>query len=1115
MKKSYRKIVWRTIWHTLSRFLAIFSIVALGVGFLAGLLAATPDMRYSGDRYFDETKLADIRVISTLGLTDDDVAAIKAVEGIEEVMPVYSADLLMRSGSTDNLVTRVHSVPLQALSAENPEGYLNRFVLVDGRMPENASECVVEKSPIDGANVRVGDTLRADADNKNLEDTLAITEFTVVGVVQSSYYFSFERETARVGNGEMNLVAYLPSESFSMQQYTEIDATIQGAAALNSLGKQYQDVKDDMITALKAVAPARCEIRLAEVKRDANETLAEARTEYNEQKADANAQLADAEQTLADGEKEVADGKRDIENARKELQNGEAELAKQRQDFAAFVRKSQDEIDAGNAQLATAQKDLDAANAALLAAQNRLNDGEAQYTAGKAMLDAAGAQLAQLTAARVGAEAAYAASPTPENKAALDALIAQESAANAAYQQNAAILAATRAQLDAAAREIAANKAALAAAAAQLSENSAQLHSAWVQLSNGNATAQQEFNKAEQTLTDARAELAKGEKEVADAEIKLADGQKEYADKKAEANEKLAEADQKIRDAQKDIDALATPEWYVMGRESIISFSGFDANISKVEAIARVFPIFFFLVAALVALTTMTRMVEEERGQIGTLKALGYSKGSIAVKYIVYAFFASASGCVVGLLVGFQLFPRVIWNAYSMMYNLPPLTCQFNVKYAVIAASAAMLCTMLATANACWATLSETPANLMLPRAPKAGKRILLERIGFVWKRMKFTHKVTARNLFRYKKRFFMTVIGIAGCTALLLTGFGLRDSISDIINKQFGEIFTYDLIISVKDEEAAKSEALLGVLNNPADIQSSLAVHQEKATNVFDGTSTTIYLVVPEDETQLGNFIDLHERRGKAPVPLGESGVILSEKLAARAGVGVGDTITLTNNNKKTGSFTVAGIAENYVENYAYFSPGEYQRGFGEAPQFLLYYARDAAADGEGEEALATKLLTCDDINSISFVSALRKTFDDMLHNITYIVYVLIVSAGVLAFIVLYNLTNINITERQKEIATIKVLGFFDGEVAAYVYRENVVLTLIGTAVGLVLGIFLHMFVIRTAEVDVVMFGREISAYSFIISAALTLFFSAAVNLVMRGKLRRISMVESMKAPE
>ncbi|MEG2082730.1 MAG: FtsX-like permease family protein, partial [Oscillospiraceae bacterium] len=616
-------------------------------------------------------------------------------------------------------------------------------------------------------------------------------------------------------------------------------------------------------------------------------------------------------------------------------------------------------------------------------------------------------------------------------------------------------------------------------------------------------------------LEEGRAEYKKGERELLDAKKKLEDGKEEYATEKAKAEKKLADARIEIDDAQAKLDDLESPEWYVLTRDENMSVASFKSNTEKVEAIAKIFPVFFFLVAALVALTTMTRMVEEERLQIGTLKALGYSKGTIMVKYLFYALVASVLGSITGLAIGFKLFPTVIWNAYTMMYTLPKLYCPWNLHYALISSGAAIICTLLATLNACWSTLKEKPAALMLPKAPRAGKRILLERITFIWKRMKFTYKVTARNLFRYKKRLLMTVVGIAGCTALLVTGFGLHDSISDIVNKQFGEIFTYDASISLKNEDILHSEQLKNVIDDKTLVADYLAVHQEKCSNDFNGQSFSTYIFVPEDFEKLPNFLTLQHRLTGDTVPWNEDSVVITEKMSTRTGLSVGDEMILENKDDKPGRFTITGVAENYIENYVYMSKKTYEKGFSETLEPTTLVLKNASSSQENSDKLATAILEVEDISGISFVSTLKERFTNMMSKIDIIVVVLIVSAGALAFIVLYNLTNINITERVKEIATIKVLGFTDKEVNSYVYRESIVLALIGTLCGLVFGIFLHLFVILNIEVDMVMFGHTIKPLSYVYSAVLTMVFSMLVNVFMRRKLRNISMVESMKSPE
>ena len=557
------------------------------------------------------------------------------------------------------------------------------------------------------------------------------------------------------------------------------------------------------------------------------------------------------------------------------------------------------------------------------------------------------------------------------------------------------------------------------------------------------------------------------------------------------------------------------PEWMILDRTSHVSASSYLSNVDKLEAITTVFPIFFFLVAALVALTTMTRMVEEERLQIGTLKALGYKRGQIMFKYLFYAWVATLVGGAAGLAFGFTVIPIVIWNAYGTMYTIPGFRCLFHASLAVLGVGAALLCTSAATLNACGQTLKEWAAQLLLPKAPKAGKRIFLERITPVWKRMKFTHKVTARNLFRYKKRFFMTVIGVAGCTALLVTGFGLKDSISDIVSKQFGKVFTYDFLVTLSKESALKDAGFQALMDAPEQVTSYLPVQQERISLDVDGQSYDVYLFVPEDEARLDNFIDLHERKSGAVVPLTDDGVVITEKFSDEAGLSPGDTLTLENGEGREGTFTVTGVAENYVENYVYMTPSVYEDAYGSALEYnsVLGILPDDAQDVD--EAFSTSLLEVDGVAGLTQMSSMRSSLDDTIASINYVVYVIILCAGMLAFVVLYNLMNINITERTKEIATIKVLGFFEREVEAYVYRESNVLTVIGMLLGLVGGIFLHMFIMRTVEVDMVMFGRDIKPLSFVLSAVLTVVFSLLVNLGMKRKLRNISMVESMKAPE
>ncbi|MBO5798019.1 MAG: FtsX-like permease family protein, partial [Clostridia bacterium] len=725
-----------------------------------------------------------------------------------------------------------------------------------------------------------------------------------------------------------------------------------------------------------------------------------------------------------------------------------------------------------------------------------------QLAAGKPALDKAAADIAAMEKQL----AALLAVGQTEQAVALQAAL---DAAKPAYEEQLALFTAGETEL--------------LGAQTRLEEGAAAIEEARLTAEGEFAAIEAQLTATDTALADAAAEIAAGKKALAagerelkekEAELKkgkedLAAGEEEFATAKAEAEEQLAEGQAKLDEAAADIAAIPFPTWYVLDRQSIAAFSGFDGNCQKVEAIATVFPIFFFLVAALVALTTMTRMVEEQRVAIGVLRALGYGKVAVAGKFLLYAGLASLGGGAVGLAVGMKVFPAVIYYVYGIMYHQPPLLAPFRWDYALVIGTLALLCTGLATLFACMGTLRERPARLMMPKAPKAGKRVFLEYLP-LWKRMSFLQKVTARNLFRYKKRFFMTVLGVMGCTALLLAGFGLHDSIFGIGDKQYGELSSYDMMVVMKTEEALQDADILA-LRQDERLTGSLGVYQQSVEVKKEKERLSVHLFVPEEADVLPDFITLREReRGKA-VPLTNDGAVLTEKAAATLGVSVGDTVEVIRTDGTAATVTVGGVAENYVNSYLYLTPAAYEKAFGEVPpcQILLLQEREA------DSGIAADLLATEQVASLSVTADMRASISDMLGSLDAIVVVIILCAGLLAFVVLYNLTNINITERQRELATLKVLGFYDSESAAYIYRENAVLTLIGIAVGLVAGIFLHQFVIRTAEVEMVMFQRTVQPLSYLWAALLTLVFAALVDLVMLRRLRRIDMVESMKSSE
>ena len=1199
MPRTYNKNVIRTFRSTRSRFFAIFSIVALGVGFLAGLSATPVDMKESMERYMDDGNFYDVRVLSTLGLTDDDVQALRQVPGVQTVQPAYSADLLVQTGD-DSAVARAHSLP--------PDGdeAINQLVLAEGRLPQSPDECLVEVGAT-GLNptYSVGTVFTVTAENEDLDSKLNRTRFTVVGLVHNSNYFSYEREPASVGSGAVQVVMYLQPEAFAYEAYTEIYLTAAGAKEQDSLTEPYRQTVQTVMDNIAAIQDDRCQARYDGLLADARAELDDAWQKYYEAEADAEAQLADAaaqledgrnqlqsgKNKLADGRRQYADGKTQLENGTNQMLDGQAQLNDalgQWYKADAEWQQGKQELDSGKAQLdenepayrdgvqqladalgtdyATVDK-FAADLAAYCTAQGIAPPDTAQgmlellvtYGEGLPLPKISDEQLGQIRDAAAELRTKLDDIPADllpdeqkplleEAKVLVQALADAETsdemwdALQNAYTWlqdhrdllpdevyealNALILSVLQKEE---LNELAAALAGMVKfkqAQQQYEAGLQQLTDARTQLDDAYALLQEkmvELGVAQGQLLDAQGRLdaawrdiLNGQREIDENEKKLTDAEAEYAKAKAEAEQKLADARAEIEDGEAKLNDLEKPEWYVWDRSKNTSFGSFKANVDKLTAITTVFPVFFFLVAALVVSTTMTRMVEEERLQIGTLKALGYARGTIMQKYLWYAFGASALGAVVGLAVGFRVFPTIIWSGYSMMYYMPEIATPWRLQQAVFAGASLIGLSLGVTALACRASLAEMPAALMLPRAPKAGKRILLERITPLWRRLPFTWKVTCRNLLRYKKRFWMTVIGVAGCTALLVAGFGLSDSLNGIITKQFDNVSHYDLMTVVSKEQAVREGAVYDYLFEDSKTfpLSMAAAVQSTHCDSADG-ETELYLMVPQDLTRFAQLMDLHERIGGEPTPLTDDGIVLTEKLAKTLGAAAGDTVTLKNADGDAAEFTVTGVCEHYISNYAYITPAVYTAAFGKAPTYNAVLSTLTDESAENRAAISEKLLDIDTVVSLTFTQDAVKQVLNMLNSIDAVVVLIIVCAAMLAFVVLYNLSNINIAERVKEIATIKVLGFYDREVYSYVNRESTALACIGTALGLALGKALHAFIITTVEVDSVMFGRDIAPQSYLYAVALTLVFSTAVNLVMGRKLKAISMVESMKAPE
>lgn len=754
-----------------------------------------------------------------------------------------------------------------------------------------------------------------------------------------------------------------------------------------------------------------------------------------------------------------------------------------------------------------AQEELDKARAEYdsekIRAEKELSDAKRALDDAKAALDSAGAQIsagerdlergkAELEKARTESESMLAAAQTEleekstQYESAVEELEKTYSYLMSVYGKDVA-------------------DAQTASARAQLEAAEEAINSGRTEFESSKAQAERELAAAQAEITENETKLAAARDEYQSGMREYQNGLEEYNAQKKKAEEELTDAEEELKKAQEDIDVLEPPEIYVTTLKDNYGVNAFSQDAQRIDNIARVFPIIFFVVAALVCLTTMTRMIDEQRTKIGTLSALGYGRGAIAAQYLSYSCIAAVFGGIIGIILGNTVIPIVIFNTYKILYSLPSVVLTVDISKTALAFGAALVLTVFVTLWAALDSLRAPAAQLMRPAAPKSGKKVILERVGFLWKRMSFTSKVTCRNILRYKKRFFMTVLGIGGCCALLLTGFGLKDSISGMIPKQYGKIQNFDMTVYLSDDN---DEVRAAVFDNSDDcifVQSTSSDAKNGAANL------ECYIFVPEKPEQLNDYISFHERKSGMAVDFpGYGQTVIAEKLSSRLKLGVGDKISVKRGEGDYIDLTVSGITENYIYNYVYMSPQTYEDLFEKPPEYNQAYVKSADPKAAGE-----RMSVNDDVVSVMNSQDMMDSFADVFDSLNGVVWLLIVSACLLNFVVLYNLTNINIGERVREIATIKVLGFYPRETDAYIYRENIVLTAVGTALGLCLGVFLHRFVISAAEIDMIMFTRDIDVLSFIMSALLTFVFSALVNFFMHFKLKHISMTESLKSIE
>ena len=1064
MKSMMKRNTFREIKKSFGRYFAILAIVALGVAFFSGLKITQSVMVHSADVYLKDLQFYDYRLVSTLGFTEENVEALAEKEDVRAAEGAISAEVLYKDAGENERVIKMHSITEK----------VNKLKLVAGEMPQSADECVVDSALF--SEDAIGSKLVLSENNTADDlDKFAYKEYTITGLVQSPCYIQFERGNTSIGNGRISGFAYILKDGFAVDYDTEI--YIKFDEDYDIYSDEYDSYMDAKEADWEAYTKEQADIRYEKIVKDAQDELDEKKEELEEKRAEAEAELESAKQQLTDGETEISDGKNQIASAKTELSAKASEL-----------QSGKDALSSKAAELESASQQISGQESALAAKKAEYEQGLNAYLAAKQ----------QVTDQRNSLETAKA--QLTENTPGYEEMLAQ--------------IEAGLTEVAGAEAELNAKNAELEAAAGQLSSAESQLAAAKQQIEDGkNALA-----AAEAELTDGENQLAAGKEQIEEKEdqleaagTELADGLLQYQENQSEFDEQMQDADDQIADAQSKIDEIEKPETYVLARNTNVGYVCLKNDSGVVKGIANVFPVFFFLVAALICMTTMNRMVEEQRTQIGVLKALGFSEGKIMGKYLFYSGSAAISGTLIGYVLGIHFFPLVIITAYGIVYKMGGIYYVSDLPLALVSLTVAVLCSVGTTWLSCHKELKEVAADLMRPKAPKAGKRVFLEHVPFIWKRLKFLQKVSVRNIVRYKKRFFMMVIGISGCTALLVMGFGVRDSVVAVADQQYEEIQLYNIGVTLKAGKMP-GEADLKSLDSVLEKENAAGMYaMEKTIDlVTDKGTKSIHMVAVENPDEVGDFISLHTKKQEPIVYPKEGEAVLSKKVAETYAVKKGDTILLRDSDNNEMHLKVTGICENHIYNYVYIAPESYEKQIGDVV-FKNVYVR--LPDASDIHEVSAALMKADGVTAVTVNSDMLSRISQMMSCMNYIVIIIIICAGALAFIVLYNLNNINITERVREIATIKVLGFYPKETASYVFRENMVLTAIGCGLGLILGKWFHRFVMGEIQIDMVSFNVQINAVSYLVSVLLTMGFAWIVNCMMTGKLERINMAESLKS--
>lgn len=1098
MNKSIIKLTKREISSSLGRYLAIFAIIALGAGLFVGLRLSRPDFLETYNNYTHETNFYDFRLVSTLGLTDDDLAEVKKLDGVKLAEGAVGADFLFNTADEDNLIMMAQSIP------EN----VNQIKLKAGRMPEKANECLAD--PDMYSKDDIGSTIKLSKDNSEQTfDTFAYDEYTIVGLADSVLYINMERGSSTLGNGSVKGYIYIPADGFSTDYYTDIYVCVESEGYVYS--DEYEQSTKKYVDGLEKFMSERAVIRRDAIIDDAMSQLDDAKKQYEDGKTQYDAAKAEYDAGYAEYVQKKSDTEAQLEQARKEIENAESMMGN-----SSVIDQKQAELDAAKAELDKGQAEYErglqqfnakaklaygAVDEQIAYYENRISDKQNDIAAQNAEIESLNAQLAE---AQANGDSLKARLIEWKIKTANDR-ISRDNADIERYNERLEVHRQKRAEVDAE----------LEPYRKQLEDAKAQLNAGYAQIESGQA----ELDAAREMISSGGAQLEAAKKQYeqgkAEAERGFAEAEKELASGKAQLDAAKAELDKgaaELDSAEKQIKNINHADTYVLDRDTNAGYVCFESDTNVVQSVASVFPVFFFLVAALVCLTTMTRMIADQRTQIGIMKALGYSSGAIIGKYMFYSGSATVLGSIFGIAAGSFAFPAIVWFGYGLIYNLSGLTFTMNWPLAAGITAANLLVTLLVTWYCCAKELKCAPAELIRPKAPEAGKRILLERIPVVWNDMSFMQKVSARNIMRYKKRIFMMLLGIGGCTALVLTALGLNDTIQNVVTRQYDDIILYDYEITMAYDMNEEEQEIF-FRDAGDDIKDAVFLYRGLAEVSGSDAIKSATLTVT-DGKKLCKYIDLSYDGEPIDYP-GRGEAAINYNLARQlGGIEVGDEITLTTSEKKELTVTVSALFDNYVDSFVFISPETCEEQLGEVPEYKSALAN--APDGTDVNRCAEALThDVDGVRGVTLSTDIKERMSSMLDGLLVVVAAIILCAGLLAFIVLYNLTNINISERIREIATLKVLGFYPNEAAHYVFRENLILTGAGAVFGLGLGVALHAFVMNAIKVDMMYFKPHISFLSFAVSIAITFVFAMIVNAIMRRRIDNIDMAGALKSIE